>query len=318
MRFLVTGGCGFIGSHLVDALCAAEHEVIVIDDLSNGHYSNLNHDANLIIGDVCNRAIVMDCMQAADGCFHLAAIPSVQQTNNHLVACHHTNSTGTVTILECARELAVHRAQYIPIVLASSAAVYGKPGSVPLSEDSPVSPISPYGVDKYAGELHAKCASQLHGFPATALRFFNVYGPRQDPSSAYAGVISIFTDQIQRGDCVRIYGTGMQARDFIYVLDVVRACKAAMSAMKALQASKTEKSLFQTLNVCTGSAVSVLDLAQLISAMLGMPLKISWEAERSGDIDQSMGSCARIEELLGFSAFTSLDEGLQDTISWLK
>src|ERR1700761_3440303 len=223
--FLVTGGAGFIGSHLCEALIARGDQVRVLDDLSTGHRRNVPAQATLIVGDVADPTAVAEAMADVDGCFHLAAIASVEKGVTDWLGTHRVNVSGTVTVFDAVRR----QGSRIPVVYASSAAVYGDAAVVPIAETAPCVPLSAYGADKYGCELHARVASHVHGIPAVGLRFFNVYGPRQDPKSPYSGVISIFCERIAAGLPITVYGDGQQTRDFVYVGDVVRALLGAMA-----------------------------------------------------------------------------------------
>ena len=297
--YLVTGGCGFIGSHLVDALLARGDEVRVLDDLSTGKRENLDPRAPLIVGDVADRMLVADAIQGADGCFHLAAVASVERGNQDWLGTHRTNLTGAITVFDAARRAKPGAA--IPVVYASSAAVYGDSAALPLSESGPTRPLSAYGADKLGCELHARVASLVHGVPTAGCRFFNVYGPRQDPASPYSGVISIFFDRLGQGLPVKIFGDGGQTRDFIYVADVVDAL------LKAMDRRPADAPVF---NVCTGRATSILDLARTIAEARGARLESRFEPARAGDIRASLGDPVLAAEILGFSAGTTLAEGL--------
>ncbi len=245
--YLVTGGCGFIGSHLADSLLADGHAVRILDDLSTGKRANKPEAATLIEADVADPRAVVRAMEGVDGCFHLAAIASVERANRDWLGTHRVNLSGTITILEAAR------GGPIPVVYASSAAIYGDNPALPLAETAAPRPLSAYGADKLGCELHARVAGRVHGIPTTGLRFFNVYGPRQDPLSPYSGVISIFCERLRGGRGVTIFGDGGQTRDFVFVADVVRALRAALRRVS------TEAGVF---NVCTGRASSVRDLAR--------------------------------------------------------
>ncbi|MEA2755953.1 MAG: UDP-glucose 4-epimerase, partial [Aliidongia sp.] len=253
-HYLVTGGCGFIGSHLVDSLLGDGHDVVVLDDLSSGRRENLDPRALLVVGDVADRAVTADAMAGVDGCFHLAAIASVARSNEDWLGTHRTNLTGAITLFDAARKPVP-----VPVVYASSAAVYGAADDFYLSEDSPTRPLTAYGADKLGCELHARVASHVHGIATTGLRLFNVYGPRQDPHSPYSGVISIFAERLAAGRPVTIHGDGLQTRDFIYVADVVGHLRAAMDRTRAGAA---------IYNVCTRHATSVLEIARILARRL--------------------------------------------------
>ena len=215
--YLVTGGAGFIGSHLCEALVARGDSVRVIDDLSTGHRHNLPPGVPLIVGDVADPDAVARAMEGVDGCFHLAAIASVEQGVTDWLGTHRANLTGTITVFDAIRR----QGSRIPVVYASSAAVYGDAAHRADRRNRPCPPLSAYGADKYRCELHARVASHVHGIPTVGLRFFNVYGPRQDPKSPYSGVISIFCERISAGQPITSSATASQTRDFVYVGDVV-------------------------------------------------------------------------------------------------
>jgi UDP-glucose 4-epimerase len=303
--YLVTGGCGFIGSHLADALVTAGHRVLILDDLSSGRIGNAPPSAEIIEGDVADPVTVRRCMNMVDGCFHLAAIASVERANNDWLGTHRTNLTGTITILDAARADAARR---IPVVYASSAAVYGDNPNVPLSENATTKPLSAYGADKLGCELHAYVAGRVHGLATCGLRFFNVYGPRQDPHSPYSGVISIFCERLRRGEGVTIHGDGRQSRDFIFVADVVRAL------MAALAAASREGPVY---NVCTGRSTTILDVVDTVAGLLGTPAAVEHGPARAGDVRTSLGDPARALRDLNFTAATDLRTGLAATLESL-
>ena len=227
--YLVTGGAGFIGSHLCDALVRDGHAVRVLDDLSTGRRANLPLGVELIEGDVADPAAVRAAVAGVDGCFHLAAIASVARGVEDWLGTHRANLTGTITLFDEVRR----QPRPVPVVYASSAAVYGDCADLPITEAATKRPLSAYGADKYACELHAVVASHVHHVPTVGLRFFNVYGPRQDPRSPYSGVISIFCERVRRGVAIDIFGNGGQTRDFITVADVVVALRAAHGIAQA-------------------------------------------------------------------------------------
>jgi UDP-glucose 4-epimerase len=300
---LVTGGCGFIGSHLCAALAARGDRVRVLDDLSTGSLGNLLPGAEFVRGDVAEAAIVKQAMDGVDACFHLAAIASVERGVKDWLGTHRANLTGTITVLDAAR------LRKVPVVYASSAAVYGEQAVLPIGEDAPKRPLSAYGADKLGCEQHALVAGHVHGVPTLGLRFFNVFGPRQDPCSPYSGVISIFCERLARGEAVDVFGDGAQTRDFVHVADVVKALLAG------LQAASTAAPV---LNVCTGRPTSVLELARTIAAACGRPAEIRHRPARAGEIRHSLGDAARARELLGLGDPVALRDGLDDVIGWLR
>lgn len=302
--YLVTGGAGFIGSHLCDALLARGYTVRVLDDLSTGHRSNLPAAATLIQGDVADSRIVAEAMEGVDGCFHLAAIASVEKGVTDWLGTHHTNMTGTIAVFDAIRR----QGRRIPVVYASSAAVYGNATAIPIAETAVCQPLSAYGADKYGCELHARVASHVHGIPTTGLRFFNVYGPRQDPKSPYSGVISIFCERIVAGMPVAIFGDGQQTRDFVYVDDVVRALLGGMAFRS------TDALVF---NVCSGVPTSVEALAGLIAELAGKTLTVQKQPPRMGEIRHSLGVPALADDVLGLSQRVKLRAGLGDVLAWM-
>jgi UDP-glucose 4-epimerase len=300
--YLVTGGAGFIGSHLCQALLARGDAVRVLDDLSTGTRENLPPGAELITGDAADPAMVASAVNGVAGCFHLAAIASVERGITDWLGSHRANLTGTITVFNALRQTR------IPVVYASSAAVYGDAATIPITEAAERHPLSAYGADKLGCELHARVASHVHGIPTIGLRFFNVYGPRQDPRSPYSGVISIFCERIRRGAPIDIYGDGGQTRDFIYVGDVVTALLAAMRLAPA------DAPVF---NVCTGVPTSVLELAHIIADLAGTRLDARQKPPRTGEIRHSTGSAVRSRAVLGLGETVSLRSGLGKVLDWL-
>lgn len=296
-RILVTGGCGFIGSHVVDALLARGDEAVILDDLSTGKRGNVPEAVRIIEGSITDPSAVARAVEGCDGIVHLAAIASVQKCNETWAESHAVNVTGTVRVLEGARD-----AGRIPVVYASSAAIYGDNLAVPLRESEGGRPLTAYGVDKFGSELHAGVAGRIHGIPTFGFRFFNVFGPRQDPSSPYSGVISIFAARFAKNQPVSIHGDGGQVRDFVYVSDVVAHILAGLSA------ADTSAPVG---NVCTGIPTSVLGLAQALKQMTGSSVDPSFGPARAGDIRESLGSPAFSTERLGVRAQISLNEGLR-------
>ncbi len=301
-RYLVTGGCGFIGSHLVNALHSNGDTVRILDDLSTGTLCHKPSEVEFIFADVADSRIVEAAMQGMDGCFHLAAVASVERCNLDWLPTHRTNLTGTIAVFDAARKA---QPRPVPVVFASSAAVYGDNPTMPLSEDAAPRPLSAYGADKLGCELHAAVAGRVHGVPNCGLRFFNVYGPGQDPGSPYSGVISIFCDRLKAGREIAMYGDGRQIRDFVYVGDVVAALLAAMENCSVQG---------RVLNVCSGSPTMVQDLAKIVGSIVGVRPDIRFAPPRNGEIRESLGDPARAWRLLGFKARTGLLAGLTATL----
>jgi UDP-glucose 4-epimerase len=305
--FLVTGGCGFIGSHVVEALLSRGHQVRVLDDLSTGHIENLPPGLELLVGNVADQEVVRAALRDMDGCFHLAAISSVERSREEWLRTHTINLSGTVNIFDQAQKMAKpHR---IPVIYASSAAVYGNNRSTPLKEMARPQPSTGYAADKLGCELNARVAGKVHGVPTTGLRFFNIYGPRQDPLSPYSGVISRFCERLSRGEPVEIHGDGRQSRDFVYVADAVSA------VLAALPLASTDHQIF---NVCTGCATSIAGLAGLVAELCGVPLVTRNLPARPADVRVSVGDPVRAAKILGFTATTPLVQGLTLTLTFLQ
>ncbi len=307
-RYLVTGGAGFIGSHLVEALLDQGHRVRVLDNLSSGKRENLPTGIDeLIEEDVADPHWVEQAFDGVDGCFHLAAVASVEECHRNWLRAHRTNLTGTINVLRQAGRPRGGCA--VPVVYASSAAVYGDCGLSPADEGRQAEPLSAYGADKRACELHARVAGEVHLVPSVGLRFFNMYGPRQDPRSPYSGVISIFADRLLRGEPVEIFGDGGQVRDFTYVADAVSALRRAISA------ATTTAPVF---NVCTGRGTTVRGLAETIAALCRTRLVVQPRPPRCGEIKVSIGDPRRAARQLDFVARTTLADGLAETLDALS
>ena len=295
---LVTGGAGFIGSHLSERLLAAGRRVRILDNLSTGKRSNLPSDERLefIEGDVRDPSQVDRAVAGAQAIYHLAAVASVQASVDDPIGTHGSNFIGTLNLLEAARDHAVSRFLY-----ASSAAVYGDTAQLPVGEDTRLSPLSPYASDKFAGENYLFFYARKYGLAATAFRFFNIYGPRQDPSSPYSGVISIFVQKVLAGDPVTIYGDGEQTRDFVYVADLAEVL------FLALENGRTHGAV---LNVGRGTECSLLEILEALERLSGKRLVRRFEQARVGDIKRSCASIGRLVDLLGYRPATELDAGL--------
>jgi len=306
-KALVTGGAGFIGSHLVDALLAGGAKVTVLDNLSTGHRSNLAKvlpKINFIEGDICHRGAVE---KAADGCdviFHEAAVVSVPQTVDDPIHSAEVNQSGTLTVLDVARTKGAIR-----VILASSCAIYGDDPAQPKHEGHLPRPKSPYALQKFTGEMYARLYCELYGLETISLRYFNVYGPRQDPSSPYSGVISIFMNKVEKREAPVIYGDGEQSRDFIFVKDVVRA---------NLMAATTDDAKGQAINVGTGVDVTINKLWKIICNLSGHEMSPHYEAQRLGDIQMSLADIQNANRIIGFSPAYRFKNGIETTFKWYQ
>lgn len=302
--WLVTGGAGFIGSHLVDALLARGDRVRVLDDLSSGRQRNIPQGCEFLRGSVTDPSLVLRALRGVDGVFHLAAIASVARCTEDWVGTHGVNQTGTVTVLEAARRVGA-----LPVVYASSAAVYGDAARDGVAEHDVTDPRSAYGCDKLGSELHARIARRSFATPTLGLRFFNVYGPRQDGASPYSGVISVFRRRLQSGETLVLNGDGRQTRDFVYVADVVAAMIAGMARLPELPPALP--GLPPALNVCTGRSISVRDLATMLCEVAGVPAILRHAPAKIGDITHSRGDPALMTESLGLRCDISIRDGLE-------
>ncbi len=305
MAVLVTGGAGFIGSHLVEILSKSGEEVLVIDNLSTGRLENLNCSDNVIFieGDVSDRKFVSEIFGTfpINKVFHLSAVSSVEKSVRSPVETHMSNFDATMYIIEESRKKGISK-----LVYTSSAAVYGNNLNLPLSENSPVNPITPYGVDKYGSERYVLNAYNLYGLNTTAFRLFNVFGERQNPTSDYSGVISIFIDRIKRYKLgekteITIYGDGNQTRDFVYVKDVVDII---------YKISNMEKSNGEVYNIGTGMAVSINEIVEILKELVGDLPPVVYRESRSGDIKRSLADIKKIKEIGAVPKF-SFKEGLK-------
>lgn len=304
-RALVTGGAGFIGSHLVDALLENGCDVVVVDNLSTGHLKNLQHvydDIDFRKGDIRDLETMKTSAVGCDVIFHLAAVVSVPQTVTDPIHSARVNDLGSLNVLESARLQGIKR-----VVLSSSCAVYGDDPEIPKHENMPPGPQSPYAVQKLTNELNARLYAELYGLETVCLRYFNVFGPRQDPSSPYSGVISIFMTRAVAQDAPIIYGDGRQFRDFVYVKDVVRANLLAVASQNSGGA---------VFNIGTGKHVRINQLWELIGAMAGTILSPVYEDARSGDIIESVADIQKAISKLGFKPKYTFQEGLQKTFNW--
>lgn len=302
-RVVVTGGLGFIGSHLVKKL-SEDNLVIVIDDQSTGTTDNIK-DFNLskidtTLGDITS----INLEEIFDGCdyvFHQAAVTSVPKSVDNPLNSNEVNITGTLRVLEAAKNVNVKK-----VVFASSSAIYGDAKSLPLSEDNPINPLSPYAVTKATGELYCNVFSEIYGLPTISLRYFNVFGPRQDPNSQYAAVIPIFINKMLKNESPVIYGDGEQSRDFVSVKHVVDA--------NILAAESKQTGAF---NIGLGKSTTINQLVKIINEVIGKDIKPMYEKERPGDIKHSVADIFEAKSF-GYDPEGDFKEELEETIEWFK
>lgn len=304
MKVLITGGAGFIGSHLAEHLLTAGHSVRILDNLSTGKRENLQTHPQLdfMMGDIRDPALVSEVALGVDAIVHLAAVASVQASVDDPTGTHETNFDGTLYLLEAARKNNIRRFLY-----ASSAAVYGDNTRLPLPEEEPPNPLSPYAADKLAGEYYLRFYHAKFGLETTAFRFFNIYGPRQDPSSPYSGVISIFIDRIRQRKAVTLFGNGHQTRDFVYVGDL---------AALLVQALGRPETIGQTINVGRGKQCSLLELLETLEQLAGRPIERHFEAARLGDIVHSRADIVKLVRFFGNAPATDMAVGLNAILKY--
>jgi len=307
MRYLVTGGAGFIGSNTVDELVRRGHSVVVLDDLSSGKEENLAEIRSKITfmkGSVTDLEVVQKAMHQAEYVIHLAARTSVPRSVKDPLETNRINVDGTLNVLIAARDNRVKR-----LVFAASSSAYGETPSLPKSEIMPSAPISPYGVSKYVGELYAQTFGRCYGLENVSLRYFNIFGPRQDPDSPYSGVLSRFATAFLEEEPPVIFGDGEQTRDFTFVDNAVQA------NLLACEASGASGGLF---NVGTGTRVSLNQTLELLRRITGKRLEANYEAPREGDIRDSQADISKAREVLGYEPTVQFEEGLQRTFDWYR
>jgi UDP-glucose 4-epimerase len=306
MKVLVTGGAGFIGSHLVDALLDDGHDVVVLDDLETGYREHVDGRADLRIGSVADETAVRDAMRGCEVVFHQAAHKAVLRSVEHPLVTDTANTHGTLTVLKAALDGGVRR-----VVHASSSSVYGGAAPLPTREDAPMRPRSPYAVSKLAAEEYCRVFSELYGLETVALRYFNVYGPRQRPDATYAAVVPLFIDALLNGRDPEVHGDGLQSRDFTFVSDVVAANLAAAHTVGP-------SCVGRVYNVAGGRCWTVLDVLGVLGGLLGVDPHPRFVAPRAGDVRHSRADPTAAAADLGFRALVGLDEGLTATVAWLR
>jgi UDP-glucose 4-epimerase len=305
MNYIVTGGAGFIGSHIVEELAHKRHDVVIIDNLFSGKFDNIEpfldgEKVRFVKGTITDLPLLQELFQGADGIFHQAAIASVPRSIDNPVATNEANVTGTLNVLLAARDAGVRR-----VVFASSSAVYGDTPTLPKREDMTPNPRSPYAVSKLAGEQYLSVFHEVYGISTISLRYFNVFGPRQDPDSPYAAVIPKFITSILNHRSLSIFGDGEQTRDFTYVKDVVQANIRAM-----------ESGAQGVFNVACCRQISIQKLAALIMEVTGISVPLSFEPLRPGDIRDSCADIHRAADAFGYSPRYTVRSGLEETMRW--
>jgi UDP-glucose 4-epimerase len=307
MKCLVTGGAGFIGSHLVEELLKSGHTVRILDDFSTGSMNNLvglAERTELVRGDIRNQMDVSKAVDGIDAIFHLAACISVSDSMSNPAVCFDVNVTGTNLLLQSAARAGVKR-----VVISSSAAVYGDQDHLPIPESVRLKPLSPYGASKQMDEILGAMYTRSFNLPVVCLRYFNVYGPRQNPSSQYAAAVPIFIRKMLDGEAVTIHGDGGQTRDFVYVKDI---------ALANILAATTPGAEGKVMNICGGNPVSILELVNILREIIPNAPAPRFGSAREGDIYHSYGSPNMARKLLKFAPSISFQDGLTDTIKWMR
>jgi nucleoside-diphosphate-sugar epimerase len=304
--YLVTGGAGFIGSHLVTQLVHRGHLVRVVDNLITGKRRNLDHlpGVEFVEGDLADITVATRAVEGMDYVLHQAAIPSVPRSVKDPITSNRANIDASVNVLVAARDAGVKR-----LVYAGSSAAYGDTPTLPKREDMPTSPLSPYALQKLVSEQYGQLFTRLYGFETVTIRYFNVFGPRQDPGSPYSGVISLFASALLEGRQPVIYGDGEQTRDFTYVANVVDG---------VLRAVETPKASGHVINVATGGRISLNALLRAMNKIVGTSLQPIYQEPRAGDVRDSQADITKAKTLLGYTPIVSLEEGLEKTLEWCR
>src|SRR3954471_10880962 len=305
-KYLVTGGAGFIGSHLTTELTRRGHTVRVVDNLATGKRSNLEHVSGVefLEGDLADETVACRAANGMDYVLHQAAIPSVPRSVKDPITSNRANVDATLNVLVAARDAGVRR-----LVFAGSSSAYGNTPTLPKHEGMPNNPLSPYALQKVVGEKYLQMFTALYGLETVSIRYFNVFGPRQDPSSPYSGVISVFATALLENRAPRIYGDGGQTRDFTYVANVVdgvlRACEAGGASGEVI-------------NVATGGRISLKDLYRAMRDIVGGTLEPDYVDERAGDVRDSQADISKAGRLLGYEPIISFEDGLRRTVAWYR
>jgi len=305
--YLVTGGAGFIGSHMAEALRRRGDRVRVVDSLVTGKRSNLAHidEVEFVEGDLADHDVARRAVDGVEYVLHQAAIPSVPRSVDDPITSNRANIDATLSLLVAARDAGVKR-----VVYAGSSSAYGNAAALPKQEDMPTAPLSPYALQKLVGEQYMRLFTELYGLSTVTIRYFNVFGPRQDPSSAYSGVISLFIRYLVEGRAPTIHGDGEQTRDFTFVTNVVDG------ALRAAQAGPEVSGT--VINVATQSRISLNDLFNTVKAITGAEVAPVYGPPRAGDVRDSLADITRARELLGYAPLVGLEAGLRQTVEWFE
>ena len=306
MTYLVTGGAGFIGSHLAEELVRRGHAVRVVDSLVTGKRSNLAHlpAVELLEGDLADPAVAARAVAGTDYVLHQAAIPSVPRSVSDPVTSNRANIDASLNLLVAARDAGVKR-----LVYAGSSSAYGDTPTLPKREDMPAGPLSPYALQKLVAEQYGQLFTRLYGFEAVTIRYFNVFGPRQDPGSPYSGVISLFATALLEGRQPVIYGDGEQTRDFTYVANVVDG------VLRAVEAPNVAG---EVINVATGGRISLNHLLETMNRIVGTDIRPVYKEPRAGDVRHSQADIVKAGRLLGYSPTVTFEDGLRKTLDWCR
>jgi UDP-glucose 4-epimerase len=307
MKYIVTGGAGFIGSHITGELAQRGHEVVILDNLFSGRMENIapflaQENVTFVNGSITDPPLLKEICSNADGVFHQGAIASVPRSIANPLATNEANVTGTLNVLVAARDCGVKK-----VVFASSSSVYGDTPTLPKREDMAPGPLSPYAVSKLAGEQYMQVFSEVYGISTVSLRYFNVFGPRQDPDSEYAAVIPKFITRILNHRSPAIFGDGEQTRDFTYIRDVVQANIRAM-----------ESAAQGVFNVAYCRRINIKELAALIMEITGITVPLSYEPPRAGDVRDSLADISRAQASFGYAPEYTVRTGLEETIAWYR
>lgn len=304
-KFLITGGAGFIGSNIARKVVSEGGEVVILDDFSTGYESNLEDiagDVTVVRGDICDTDTVREAMEGVDFVHHHAAVVSVVRSVDDPQRTNEVNIGGTINLLVAAREAGVKR-----FVFAGSSSAYGDNPTLPKQEDMKPEPLSPYAVSKLAGEMYVKVFNDVYGLPAVTLRYFNIFGPYQDPTSQYAAVIPIFIKRLERDESPIVYGDGEQSRDFTYIDNAVQA---------NLLATRAERAPGAVINVACGERFTLNELLTRLHDLVGKSTEATHEATRPGDVKHSLGDISRARDILGYEPIVTFADGLKTTVDW--